>query len=129
MPTAEIAADLRGPKGGAFHPDGVRTELSAVNVTTSTQVVDMSDTNHFGGDQYTTRFVRIICDQGIYYYWSNNASAVLDETKKDGTNRDQQCDFLPANTPREEVPGGRYFVVKGTAAATARLSITNQMPP
>lgn len=131
MASSEIAADLRGPKGGSttLHPDLLRFEISALNITTSTQVIDMSDTNHFGGDHYTARFVRIICDQNIFYYWSPNSGAVLDETKKDGTNREQQCDLLPALTPREEVPAGRYFVVKGAAAGTARLSIVNQMSP
>jgi hypothetical protein len=128
MPNTEQASDLRGPLGGALRADG-RSDLSAVNVTTSTQVVDMADANHFNGTHYQERFVRIICDQDIYYYWSNNASAILDETKKDGTNRDQQCDYLPAKIPREEGPGGRYFVVKGAAAGIARISISNQTTP
>jgi len=134
MATERDAADMTGPAGGVIGTPATgatvgRTTLSAVNITTATQVIDLSDTNHFAGDFYVMRFVRIICDQGIFYYWSNNAAAVLDETKKDGTNRDQQCDWLPSSTPREEVPSGRYFVVKGQAAGTARLSIVQTYKP
>lgn len=126
MPTAETAADLRGPYGGDLAKDNT-SQISVVAVTAVTQVIDLSlATTGFGNMSYTERFVRLISDVAIFYYWSNNASALLDETATGATNRAQQCDSLPANFPREECPAGQYLVVKGSVGKL-RVSITNQV--
>ncbi len=125
MPTAETAADLRGPYGGTLNRDG-SSEIAVVAVTSSTQQIDLSSSSYFNSTNYQERFVRLISDVLIYYYWSNNASAALDETATGNTTRAQQCDMLPANTPREEAPAGQYLIIKGSTGK-CRVSITNQV--
>jgi len=125
MPTAETAADLRGPYGGATNKDLTR-EIAVITTTGSTQQIDLSTSTYFNGSHYQDKFVRIIADVLIYYYWSNNNSGTLDETAAGASGQTSQCDMLPANTPREECPAGQYFIVKG-AAGKVRICITNQV--
>lgn len=125
MPTAETAADLRGPYGGDLAKD-LTSQIAVVLLSAATQVIDLSTATYFNGTHYTDKFLRLISDVQVYYYWSNNASAALDETVTGVTSRAQQCDSLPANFPREECPAGQYIVVKGSVGKL-RISITNQV--
>lgn len=118
------AEDLKGPFGDVL--TGNVTRITAIAVGTASAVKDPSDSSHFNSQEYQSRFVRLVCDQAVTYFWSNNASAVVSDTAVDGTNRGQQGDQLPANTPREEVPTGRYFVSKAAAAGTVRISIVDR---
>lgn len=121
------AEDLKGPFGDLL--TGNVTRITAIAVTTASAVKDPSDSSHFNSQEYQSRFVRIICDQAVTYFWSNNAAATVSDTAVDGTSRGQQGDQLPANTPREEMPTGRYFVAKAAAAGTVRLCIVDRTTP
>lgn len=122
MPTDGAAADLRGPRGGTARPNGTR-DITAVAVTTSSVQKDLSGANFFNGTHYQGKFLRLICDQNLFYFWTDAASQTVTETATEGTTPTQQCDFLPANTPREEVPAGTQIVIKGAAAGTLRICI------
>lgn len=126
MPTAETAADLRGPYGGAANKDGSR-EIAVVTLNGSSQNIDLSGANYFNSSNYQERFVRLFCDTALVYYWSNSASDTVSDTAADGTGQSTQGDALGANERREECPAGRYLVVKGTNLKLLRLSITNQV--
>jgi len=122
MPTDGAAADLRGPRGGTARANGTR-DITAVAVTTSSVQKDISGANFFNGTHWQGKFVRLICDQTLYYFWTDSASQTVSETATEGTNPTQQCDMLPANTRVEEVPAGSQIVIKGAGAGTLRISI------
>ena len=122
MATEQDAADLRGPRGGTALSDGTR-QLAVTAVTTSSVAKDLESSTFFNGQHYQSRFVRLICDQNVFYFWSNESGATVSDTAADATTPNQQGDMLPANTPREEVPAGRYLIVKAAAAGTLRMSI------
>lgn len=126
MPTAETAADLRGPYGGDIAKD-LTTQICVAPVTTSSVVLDLESATYFGGAHYEDKFVRLTASGTTYYFWSNNASAVVDDAASGVTNRDRQGAVLQATIDKEECPAGRYLVVKGAAAGTIRISITNQV--
>lgn len=128
MATETDAADLRGPRGGTALSDGKR-QIAVTAVTTSSVAKDLESATFFNGQHYESRFVRLICDQNLYYFWSNESGAVVSDTAADATTPAQQCDMLPANTPREEVPAGRYLIVKAAAAGTLRVSLVQTMIP
>lgn len=128
MATEAEAADLRGPRGGPARSNGTR-DITAVAVTTSSVQKDVSGANFFNGTHYQGRFVRMICDQNLFYFWTDTAGQTVTETATEGTTPTQQCDMLPANTPREEVPGGAQIVIKGAAAGTLRLCIVQTVLP
>jgi hypothetical protein len=96
-----------------------------VPTTTGSVVIDLQSATYFGGAHYQSRFVRLRPDAALYYFWTNNASATLDETASGATTRNQQCDYIAAFERVEEVPAGRYIVVKGSAGKL-RISIVNQ---
>ncbi|MBM4443543.1 MAG: hypothetical protein FJ027_24305 [Candidatus Rokubacteria bacterium] len=124
----QMAADLRGPFGGTdATADSRGTQITAVATSGSAQSFDLSSATYFGGTRYQGDFVRIISNQTLFYFWSEQASETVDETATAATNRARQCDMLPANTPREEIPAGRYFHAKTAAAGTVRISITNSV--
>jgi len=122
------AADLRGPRGGTALSNGQR-QIAVTAVTTSSVAKDLESSTFFNGQHYESRFVRLICDQNIFYFWSNESGAAVSDTAADATTPAQQCDMLPANVPREEVPAGRYLVVKAASAGTLRISIVQTMIP
>lgn len=122
MATDGQAADLRGPLGGAARPNGTR-DITAIPVTTASQQIDISGANYFNGTHYQGCFIRLICDQDLFYFWASGAGETVSETATAGTNPTQQCDLLPAKTSREETPAGTQIVFKGAAAGTLRLSI------
>lgn len=124
MASSEQAADLRGPYGGELAKNSA-SEIAVVSVTSSTQVLDLSTSTYFNGFHYVAHFVRLISDVDAYYFWTNNASAQLDETATGSTNRDRQCDRMIANAERQEVPAGRYLAIKGSTGKL-RISIVNQ---
>lgn len=120
------AEDLKGPLGDLSSAG--ETFITAVAAAdTAAHVVDLSDANHFNGTSYQSRFCRIICDQNLFYFWTNNASAAVDKTAVDGTNRGRQADELIANIPREEMPTGRYLAYQAAAAATIRISVVDRL--
>lgn len=118
------AEDLKGPFGD-LSQNG-HSKVSACAVGTSSAPILLSDANHFNSTNYQSRFVRLICDQDIFYYWSNIASAVVDDAAVDGTGRGTQGDKLPANTPREEYATGAYIIVKAAATGKLRISVVDR---
>lgn len=128
MPTDMQAADLRGPRGGTARPNGTR-DITAIPVTTSSQQVDISGANYFNGTHYQGGFVRMICDQNLFYFWTDAAGQTADDAATAGTNPTRQCDMLPANSRGEEVPAGGQLVFKGSAAGTLRISIVQTVIP
>lgn len=121
------AEDLKGPKGDI--PATGESFITAVAAAdAAAHVVDLSDANHFAGTSYQSRFCRIICDQNLFYFWTNNPAAVADKTAVDGTNRGRQTDELIANVPREEIPTGRYLAYQAAAAGTIRVSVVDRLP-
>lgn len=67
------------------------------------------------------RWVSVICDVGIYYKFSSLSTATVDETATSGATR---CFFLPANTEKDMLICGRYFVHKGLASGKIRIAIS-----
>lgn len=122
------AEDLKGPTGDI--PATGESFITAVAVADAlTHVVDLSDANHFNGTSYSKgRFCRVICDQNLFYFWTNNPSAIVDKTAVDGTNRGRQSDMLPANVAREEMPTGRYLAHQAAAAGTIRVCVVDRLP-
>lgn len=109
------AADLRGPRTG---------QIVVTTTTGASQEIDLEHaTLGFGtalANIIEGKFIRIICGTDMYYYWSGATGGTVDDTATG--NGATVCDFLPANTPREEKPAGRYLVLKA-AASKVRLSI------
>jgi hypothetical protein len=122
MPTDGQAADLRGPRGGTARPNGTR-DITVMAVTTSSVQKDPGDSNHFNGAHWQGKFVRLISDQTVYYFWTDAVAQTVSETAADGTNPTQQCDVLPAFERREEVAAGANIVIKGAAAGVLRIAI------
>lgn len=118
------AEDLKGPFGDLNQNS--HSKITAIAVTTASAPVLLSDVNHFNSTNYQTRFVRLICDQDIFYYWSNIPAAVVDNAAVDGTGRGTQGDKLPANTPREEYATGAYIIVKAASAGILRISVVDR---
>lgn len=121
-----MAADVRGPFGGTDATgDSKGTQIAVISASGSSQSLDMSSSTYFGGTRYQGDFVRIVSSATLYYFWSEQASETVDETATGSTNRARQCDMLPANMPREEIPAGRYLHIKTSASGTVRVSIVN----
>lgn len=115
----------KGPRGDQT----VATEsfCSTISVADgATHVTDLSDSNHFNGTQYQNRTVEIIATQNMNYFWTNNASATIDNTAVDGTNRAKQGHFVPANTKRVEVGMGRYLCYQLAAAGKIYVAVIDK---
>lgn len=130
------AANRTGPINGAAYlttVSGVTNtrQLAVITTTGASQVIDLFA---FFGPRYKNQFVRMICDQIVYYAYSSVNTETVDEaatcsTNADGsknvdTNPARQCDMLPANTEREEKPPARYLTIKAVAGKI-RLSLTS----
>lgn len=118
--------DIKGPRGD-FTVAG-ESFVTAINVADgATHITDLSDSNHFNGTQFYGRRCRIIATQDMNYFWSNSASATIDNTAVDGTNRAKQGILLKANTMVEEVPTGKYLVYQCAAAAKIFVAVIDRV--
>lgn len=115
LDNANKAGDRRGPK---------QNEICAVStLAASSTSTDLSAAAQFGNDHYLGRFVRLIADQAVYYFWTDTAAQTVDPAATSGVTRG---DLLPAGECREEKPAGRYLVHRAAVDGTIRISIVEQ---
>jgi hypothetical protein len=132
------AANRSGPINGAAQLTTMGThantrQIAVITTTAASQPIDLLD---YFGTRYKNQFLRIICDQIVYYFYSIASTDTVDDAATSTTNADgsknadttpsRQCDMLPANTEREEKPSARYLIIKA-AVGKIRLSLTS--PP
>jgi hypothetical protein len=128
------AAERFGPHGGTPVLGTTRgvagRQITCVPITNVSTGFDLSSVTYFGGTQWQSRFLRIICDSAFYYFWSDTApnTDTVDETATGATNQARQADRCPADETREECASGLYLYVKSTVAtAVLRISIVDKV--
>ena len=124
------AAKVLGPRGMPLATqyatsDLAQRSLTVVAVTAATQVIDVTDPAAGVLPSGAGRLLKLNAEADCYYYWSDDSSATLDETKTGATNPEKQCDRLWSGQPTHEAPSGRYLVIKGVAACKLRMSIAS----
>lgn len=127
------AAKIVGPRNNNQAADGDDSALArnilVLPITTSTVVQDIlgAPGTKTGGQlpRAASCIVNLDANVDTYYYWSDNASAALDETATGSTTPKQQCVRLVAGRERPEYPAGRYLVIKGASAGILRMHIAS----
>lgn len=116
MSDLEQAALRYGPLAGRISVLATATSSTNSDLMAAGEVLSALQTSPT--DKYI--WVSVIADSGLYYAFSNDSAATVDETATTGATR---CLFLAANTEKDMLVTGRYFVHKATAAGKVRLAI------
>jgi len=131
MQAQEQAAKVNGPKANSTVVDPTKYNLVVLNITTSTQVLDiLGDGAHTPSNpgalpRAEGRMVKMTPEVDVYYMWTDASGQLLDETLTGSTTPSSQCDRMYAGQPLHEFPQGRYLAVKGIAAGKVRMSVSS----
>lgn len=147
-PDIARAANITGPRGGAAELKTVTLLGTGVTLGSTANIrklaaITTDGTSHaidllaWFGPMYKREFLRLVCDQTLYYFYSDVSTDTASSTAKNDVGAAgiqgsatgtvaQQTDMLPANTPREEKAAGRYLTCVA-AAGILRISIVS--PP
>ena len=104
------AADKLGPLQGQIAVLDVTSTSTAHNILAA------------GGKLIAAngRFVELLCDKDVVYFWSADALATVSPTATTGLT---QGFLLPAGLPEEHVPPAPYLIVRVVTGAPGRLRI------
>lgn len=119
------AADRRGPRQRTSPTGQFTPHVIVIAEDGTSHARDLSSASFFNSDRYTLGYVTISVEGGatLWYYWSDNASAVVDKTATG--NGATVGAFLPANAISDERCEGRYLVLQTSAAANVHVHISS----
>lgn len=122
------AAERTGPRGNITYSvtaNGTTYTYQDTYVKSLTggATTDYVDMRTIFGEDYKSMWVRLYAATDTYYYWEDAGNGTVDSTAAGATNPSRQCAVIPSGQILEEMPGGRYLSLNGTAAVLVRISI------
>lgn len=95
--------------------------ISAMAVTSTTAGTDLSATTELGASIKKGKFITLIADADVYFFFNTSNAGTVDETNTTAGNA-TRCFLLPAKLPmRVLVPQGGYHFIRYKTATTATL--------